>query len=194
MEEPLFTAGSIRCVELTREDLPSLQRFFEDNADYFVAVSGRPAGPDEAREELEQLPPAGWPYEKKWLLGFVAPDGALVAMSDLLSNLFAEGVWHVGLFIVATPLHGGGTAQGLYSRLESWMRDRGARWLRLGVVAGNTRAERFWDRQGYIQVRTRSGVEMGERVNTIRVMAKPLAGGGAGEYLALVPRDRPESP
>jgi len=35
---------------------------------------------------------------------------------------------------------------------------------------------------------------MGSRVNDLRVMAKPLAGGAIADYLAMVARDRPESP
>lgn len=56
----------------------------------------------------------------------------------------------------------------------------------------NTRAERFWESMGYLQTRTRAGVQMGKRSNTLRVMVKPLAGGSIEEYLSLVPRDRPE--
>jgi len=41
-------------------------------------------------------------------------------------------------------------------------------------------------------VRRRSGVEMGTLVNTLRVMARPLADGTLPEYLAPVTRDRPE--
>jgi len=62
----------------------------------------------------------------------------------------------------------------------------------LGVVEGNTRAERFWEKAGFVQVRKRYSVEMGNLVNTLRIMAKPLAGGTLAEYLALVSRDRPE--
>ena len=62
----------------------------------------------------------------------------------------------------------------------------------LGVVQGNARAERFWESMGYIQVRTREGVAMGKLTNTLRVMVKPLHGQTIEEFLALVPRDRPE--
>jgi hypothetical protein len=65
--------------------------------------------------------------------------------------------------------------------------------LRLGVVEGNVRAERFWQRCGFVAVRTRDGVQMGPRTHTIRVMFKPLAGGSLQEYLALVARDRPDA-
>jgi ribosomal protein S18 acetylase RimI-like enzyme len=90
-----------------------------------------------------------------WVLGFRDDDDALVAMADLLSNLFVEGVWHIGLFIVATPLHGRGAAEHLYDGLEARMIERGAEWARSGVVAGNARAERFWERLGYREVRRR---------------------------------------
>lgn len=89
-------------------------------------------------------------------------------------------------------VYGRGEAQALYRCLESWAHDNGALWLRLGVVHGNTRAERFWERQGFIQVRLRSGVSMGKLTNTLRVMFKPLAGGSIAQHLALVERDRPE--
>jgi len=65
---------------------------------------------------------------------------------------------------------------------------------RLGVVRGNTRAERYWESLGYVQTRTREGVQMGKLTNTVRVMVKPLAGGTIEEFLSLVPRDRPEVP
>ena len=61
------------------------------------------------------------------------------------------------------------------------------------MIAGNVRAERFWERQGFIQTRLRSGVSMGRLTNTLRVMFKPLAGGSMAQYLGLVERDRPES-
>jgi ribosomal protein S18 acetylase RimI-like enzyme len=82
----------------------------------------------------------------------------------------------------------------IYAALEAWMRDRGARWLRLGVVVGNARAERFWESLGYVEVRKRFALEMGARVNDLRVMAKPLGGGAIADYLAMVARDRPGSP
>ncbi len=82
----------------------------------------------------------------------------------------------------------------LYRGLESWAASHGATWLRLGVVRGNARAERFWEALGYIQTRTRSGVEMGRLKNTLRVMVKPLAEDTLEHYLSLIPRDRPDAP
>jgi hypothetical protein len=113
-------------------------------------------------------------------------------MANVVSDLLAPSVWHIGTFIVATSRYGAGDAQVLYRSLESWALRSGACWLRLGVVRGNARAERFWEREGFSQARLRTGVEMGKLTNTLRVMFKPLAGGSMVQYLALVNRDRPE--
>ena len=74
------------------------------------------------------------------------------------------------------------------------MVEQGAHWIRLGVVVGNARAERFWARCGYVQVRERGPLEMGKKTNMLRVMVKPLAGGSLDAYLSLVERDRPDAP
>lgn len=192
--EALFAAADWRCVRLAPADIAFLQGFFEANPEYHLAVNGKAPRPGEAREEYESLPPAGWPFGRKWVLGYVDRDGAMVGMADILSDLFAPGIWHVGTFIVATRLHGSGAAAAMYGAMEAWMRANGARWSRLGVVAGNARAERFWEKSGYRELRRRESVSMGRRLNVIRVMAKPLAGDDWDEYFRNVGRDKPGSP
>ena len=188
-----FVAGAWRGVELhAPQDEAELQRFYESNPAYNLAVSGAPPGPDEARDTFAGLPPREWRFGRKWVLGFRDDRDALQGMADLLSGLFVDDVWHIGLFIVATALHGRDAGRTMYAGLEAWMIGQGAKWSRLGVVAGNARAERFWERLGYREVRLREGVRMGERVNTVRVMVKPLTGGDVADYLARVARDRPD--
>lgn len=189
---PASPLAGLKTVQLGADDEPLLQRFFEANPPYFLAVYGKPAGPDAARDEIRDLPPTGWSFTQRWLLGYATADGELAAAADVVSDLLVPGVWHIGLFIVATSRHGSGDAQALYRGLESWATGEGARWLRLGVVRGNARAERFWEAQGFVETRTRVRVEMGKRTNTLRVMVKPLSGGTLDAYLAAVPRDRPE--
>jgi GNAT superfamily N-acetyltransferase len=182
-----------RLRELGAGDIDAVQRFFDANPEYFLTVNGEAPGPEEAKHEFADLPPAGMTYRAMWLLGFFDGEGALVGVATIVGDFLQPYVWHIGLFIVATALHGSGAAHALYRRLERWMVERGARWLRLGVVQGSVRAERFWLRCGYVQVRERGPVTMGRKTNLLRVMAKPLAGGTIDEYLALVERDRPET-
>jgi GNAT superfamily N-acetyltransferase len=188
----VFRAPPFHAAELGLADTPRLQRFFDANPEYFLTITGEPPTPQEADAEINGALPDGWPYTKKWILGFVDEHDALIGMANVVSDLLAPGVWHVGLFILATRLHGGDAAAPLYDRMEAWMRAEGAQWLRLGVVRGNVRAERFWERRGFVEMRERQ-VPMGVRKNAVRVMAKPLAGGAMNDYLARIPRDRPDA-
>jgi len=189
----LFTAGDLAAFELGERDLEALQRLFEACPDYFVLAMGDPPGPEAARKTLESRPPEGWAWSRKWTIGFREAGAGLVAMADLVADLLAPGVWHVGLFMVPERLHGRGIGRRAYAALEAWMRGEGAYWLRLGVIEGNARAERFWEAAGYVEVRKRASVTMGRQSNTVRVMVKPLAGGAVADYLAVVDRDRPQS-
>lgn len=176
---------------LAEADIGALQRFFDANPEYFLATQGGLPRANEAEIEFHDVPRAGMPYRVMWLLGyFDADDDSLVAMASVVGDFIAERVWHIGLFIVATALHGSGTAGVLYRMLETWIVGHGAQWIRLGVVRGNARAERFWERLGYVQVRERGPVQTGSKSNLLRVMVKPLAGGSVDAYLALVARDR----
>jgi len=179
-------------VELTSRHEPLLQAFFEASPLYFEAIHGEPARSGEAHEEICGELPADWPFAKKWVIGYLDKGDSLVAMANAIADLLAVGVWHVGTLIIATSRHGTGDAQTIYSSLESWAMVGGARWMRLGVVAGYSRAEHFWEGRGFMQVRSREGVVMGKKTNTIRVMVKPLYGQPLVEYFELVRRDRPE--
>ena len=192
MQASLFTAGTGAATQVSTAALPEVQRFLEANPEYYLRVAGEPPGPDAAKEELEALPPSEWDFERKSLLAFRDASGAIIGVAETVANLFAAGVWHIGLFIIATRLHGSGAAQLWYGALESWMRSQGGEWIRLGVAQGNTQAERFWERLGYLELRKREGVQLGERLLTIRVMMKPLTSRPVTDYLSLVARDRPE--
>jgi RimJ/RimL family protein N-acetyltransferase len=189
----LFTAGALAAFELGERDLDALQQLYEACPGYFVLAMGDPPGSDAARKTLESRPPEDWAWSRKWTIGFRETGTELVAMADLVADLLAPGVWHVGLFMVPERLHGRGFGWRAYAALEAWMREQGAHWLRLGVIEGNARAERFWEASGYVEVRKRASVTMGRQSNTVRVMVKPLAGGAVADYLAVVDRDRPQS-
>jgi GNAT superfamily N-acetyltransferase len=188
---PSSPLAGLRVLSLGAGAEPLLQRFFEANPFYFLAVHGQPAQAGEAHEEIHGRPPPGWPFTSVFVFGWQAADGELAAMANLVSDLLAPGVWHLGTFIVATQRHGSGDAQLLYRSVEDWAGHAGAQWMRLGAVQGHARAEAFWHRQGYQQVATRPGVPMGLRVNTLRVMAKPLQAQGLVDYFHRVERDRP---
>jgi GNAT superfamily N-acetyltransferase len=188
-----FASGRFRANPLVASEAPALQAFFEQNPEYFLAVNGVPPRSCEAQEEFDDLPPADMSYNERWLIGFTDPTGKLVGFAGVLSDFLAASVWHIGIFIVASSLHGTGAALALYDTLERWMAANGAAWIRLGVVEGNVKAERFWRKTGYREVRKRLGMKMGSRTNDVRVLVKPLEHGSIAEYLSIVERDHPDS-
>ncbi|MEO7255864.1 MAG: GNAT family N-acetyltransferase [Casimicrobium sp.] len=192
-ELPSSPIPGLNVVELTHVHVGALQRFFENNSEYSMAMNGEPPGPNEAREAIFGELPAGWSFTKKWVIGYRDANGVVVAMANVVSDLLAPSVWHIGLFMVATERHGDGSSQKICRGLEAWAHANGASWLRLGVVQGNVKAERFWQKLGFIEVRIRRDVAMGRLTNTIRAMFKPLRGGTLEQYLDLVERDRPDA-
>lgn len=191
---PLSTFPGIRVVALTVADDVELQHFFEQAPVYFIAVNGEPATPTEARDELLGPLPAGWTCSRMYWFGYRDAEDRLVSVVNIAADLLAQGVWHIGLLLVDSRRHGSGLAQHLHADLERWAIENGAQWLRLTVVVGNTCAERFWPKLGYVPVRTRDGVAMGRQVNRVSIQIKALAGGRVEDYLALVERDRPGIP
>lgn len=189
----LFIAGDLDAHALAAEDVPALQAFIDANPEYYLMVSGSRPRADEALREFEERPPPEIPFDEVYVIGFLDETGRMAGMASVLTNLPAPGVWHVGLFIVATSLHGTGLAPVLYQGLETWAIAGGATWMRLGVVAGNARAERFWRTAGYHEVRRRNGMQYGSRMQDVRVLVKPLGSASIDDYLSRVARDRPES-
>ena len=190
---PISHVADLQAIELTPQHEELLQKFFDDNPDYFIKVSGETATPNEAYETIHDGPPSDWNYSKKIVIGYINKANRIVAIVDVIQDLLAPNVWHIGLFMMDSTRYGTGDAQAIFLGIESWAVKNGAQWLRLGVVLGNSRAESFWKSMGFIETRTREGVEMGQKLNTIRVMFKPLCGGTVTEYLSLVERDRPEN-
>lgn len=191
--DPVFASPGLQAHELQAHEVPLLQAFFDANPAYFQVVNGRPAEADEAQREFDEDPPAHLSWTRRWFMGLFEPDGTLAGSAIVVSDLCAPGVWHLALFVVATRLHGGGLAQQTYEALEHWVRGQGAAWMRLGVVHVNGRARRFWQRQGFVDLRLRQGVDTGGRLNDVHICCKPLAGGSTDDYLRLVPRDTPGS-
>lgn len=180
--------------ELQRDELPALQAFYDANPEYELLINGRRPPPDTAAVDFDERPPPHLGATWHGYLGVYDAAGALDAVIVLDRDLGAPGVWHLGLFLVATRLHGSGFAPALYRALEAAVAAQGAGWLRLAVVAANARARAFWQRMGFVPVRTREGFNSGARLNDAIVMLKPLGDEPLEAYLQRVPRDRPGSP
>ncbi|CAN5889420.1 hypothetical protein BH11PSE8_BH11PSE8_16310 [soil metagenome] len=186
----LFDTTTHRVDAARRDDIPSIQAFFDANPAYTRMVEGRPVSPNAAAVEFDEMPPPGMAYGERWFLTVRdRRSGAIDAVLDVVKDLLAPGIWHIGLFFVAERLHGQGLAARLHAALEQWAEAQGARWLRLGVVEQNQRGARFWRRQGYGFVCSREAAAAGGRVNNVFCLVKPLGDNTREAYLAAQGRD-----
>lgn len=180
-----------RAITLASADLPLLQAFFEANPAYFHFAHGQAVQADEAQKEYDDWPPAEMPFADRFFLGLLDSENRLIGMTSGLIDFIASGVGHLGLFIVASHLHGSGVAQAAYQALENWLRNQGMHSLRLGVIQGNVRAQHFWRRNGFQWARERGPVMLGINHHMLDVMVKPLGEISLPAYLKLVQRDQP---
>ncbi|MBK1714756.1 GNAT family N-acetyltransferase [Rubrivivax gelatinosus] len=189
----LFATPRLAVRALAADEVPALQALLEANADFYLTVGGLPPGPDEAAELFAEQPPDHLGWTRHWVAGAFEPDGRLAGVLLIVADLGTPGCWHTALFLIDQPLRGSGAAAELHAAFEAWARREGARWLRLGVVVGNTRAERFWRRCGYTVLRTRPVEAADGSLRTTTAMLKCLGEAGVADYLERVPRDQPGS-
>lgn len=191
MYSPGFTAGEFVAQPAQREDIADIQAFTESNPEYWLLTHGHPPAPDDAAASFDRQPPSDMGYSEQ--LSFLVRHSStreIVAQIDVAADLLAAGVYHLGFFMTAARMQGTGFAHRLYEAHERWAIDRGARWLRLGVVEANQRARAFWRRSGYVEVRRQHNYVLGDLSHVLITMVKPMQGETLHNYLEAVPRDR----
>ncbi|MGH6609779.1 MAG: GNAT family N-acetyltransferase [Burkholderiaceae bacterium] len=185
-----FSTDEFVVKQARREEMPELQIFSEANPEYWLLTHGHPPAADDAIRGFESNPPPDMRYsEHLQFLVRSVPTMKIVGQIDVATDLRATGVYHLGFFMTATNMHGTGFSQRLYRAYEQWAVERGARWLRLGVVQANARAEAFWRNLGYVEVRRQVDYVLGDLSHVLLVMVKPIAGETLRDYLEVVPRD-----
>ena len=186
-----FTTGEFVVQQAERADIPEIQAFTEENPEYWLLTHGHPPNSDDAAKSFDWRPPADMSYSEHFsFLVRHSSTREILAQIDVATDLLAAGVYHLGFFVTATRTHGSGFAHRLHEAYERWAIDRGARWSRLGVVQANGRAEAFWRRHAYAEVKRDDGYLLGDRSHVLLTMVKPLRGETLRGYLEVVPRDR----
>lgn len=175
-------------------DIPAIQRFWEASPEYLQLVEGRGPGPAEGAEFVaEPLVPPEMSCSAEFNLVLREPSGAIGGLAAVAQDLHAQGVWHIGLFVAATRLHGSGWAAGAHAALIGWAVAAGAQWMRLNVVESNRRGHAFWRRHAYREVGRRVGIAIGARTHTLITMVRPIAA-DLRAYRAAVPIERDADP
>lgn len=147
---------------LEEKDTAALQALCDACADFHVLIYGQPAGPEEARNLLTELPP-GRTLEDKFFLGLFTPRPRLCGVLDLVRDYREPGEWYLGLLLLEPGARGQGLGEGVVRAAEGWTKAQGARRIRLNCAEQNTSGRRFWERRGYREDRRFPPRQLGAR-------------------------------
>jgi RimJ/RimL family protein N-acetyltransferase len=137
---------------LTPEDAPDLQDLFERCSDFHELSEGVPTGPTAGADEL-LAKPEGKQLSDKHSFGIRARTGELIGYIELMRDYPAERQWWIGLLMLDPHSR----AQGLGTRIHRAAMDfvgaNGGTLMQIAVLEQNPAAQRFWQRQGYEEIR-----------------------------------------
>lgn len=136
---------------LTEVDVGDIAELYVRCADYFLLQDGELATAADAAGLFQDVPPEK-EHADQTILGWKGSDG-LYAMAAILRDYPSPGTWYLGFLIVDASLRGQGLGHSLYQIIEHWVRERGAKEIRLSVLEANFAGERFWRSLGFSEVR-----------------------------------------
>ena len=159
---------------LSPADHAELQALYERCSDYHELEDGGPTRPTAGAETLAAGPPGTDPADK-FALGVYGDDGAMVGFLDVIRGYPAEGDWWIGLLMLAPEARSGGLGGRICEEAARSVAEEGGRALHLAVLEQNPRAERFWRRHGFDEVRRKPFTAATGKESTVIVMRRDLA-------------------
>ena len=150
-----------------------LQPLFEQCADYTLLVEGQGVSPDAARETFEEVPP-GHSLDHKFVYGILNREGEIIGVLEGMRHYPQEGVWWIGLFLLAPSARGRGLGHKLIAAFIDYAQAQDGTALMLGVVEENQAAYRFWQGQGFALVRTTEPRTFGKKTQRVLVLRRGM--------------------
>lgn len=142
----------IRQLADNSQNRAALQELFDVTPDYFLAITGKLAAPNEAENEFAELPP-DVNRADQFIFGFYL-DGRLIGCAGLLRGFRAANKAMLGLLLIGEKYQGLGHGSRAYTELEKIMASwPGIDTVRIGVVETNHAAFAFWRKMGFTETR-----------------------------------------
>ncbi|HEY6138488.1 MAG TPA: GNAT family N-acetyltransferase [Thermoanaerobaculia bacterium] len=139
---------------ITLADAPHVQRLFERCSEFWELIQG--AGV--AEEEITAIAP-GKTLDDTFNFGVFEGD-RLIAFMGLARNYPKAPEWSLGLLLIDPAERNRGLGPQIHRELLDWIAAQGGTKLWIVVQTQNVAAERFWRRQGYVEHRRGTVIEM----------------------------------
>ncbi|MBF0410346.1 MAG: GNAT family N-acetyltransferase [Candidatus Riflebacteria bacterium] len=155
--------------EQVPDDIKNVQTVFDAAPQYHLLVEGRIAASDAAIKAMSDLPPGKLRIDK--IFGCYFLDSSPVGCLDIVRGYPESYIAFIGLLLFDENHQG----LGFGKQAMKYITDIAHSWqchvLRIGVVETNSRAVKFWKREGFSEIYRKSNHEF---TGDIIVMEKHL--------------------
>jgi ribosomal protein S18 acetylase RimI-like enzyme len=158
---------------LKPEHSQTLQRLFEQCADFNMIVHGEDVSPTAAQEIFQEVPP-GRSIDDKFLFGIKDRKGELIGMVEGLIDYPDDRDWWIGLMLLAPGWRGQGLGRMIVEGFSEYVRSNQGKSIMLGVVDENQRAYSFWQQAGFKFVRETEPRKFSRKIHTVYVMRRVI--------------------
>ena len=156
------------------EDTASLQRLFEQCADYVMIVEGQEVSSSAAQETFEDMPP-GRSLDDKFIYGLLDRNGNIIGLLEGMQHYPDEMTWWIGLFMLSPDVRGHGLGRRVMDGFSDYVHKNHGTSIMLGVVEENQAAYEFWQRLGFELVRKTEPRQFGKKTQSVYVMRRAVS-------------------
>lgn len=179
MAHPALRLDGWSVARLTGPDAADLQDLYERCTDFHELSEGVPTRPTAGAEELAALPPGKDPADK-FSFGVYAAPRRMVGYLELMRDYPAASEWWIRLLMLDPAVRRGGLGGRICRAAAEWVGARGGTVIRIGVLEQNPDALRFWERQGFRELRRERHVSDAGHGSRLVVMARALPAAAPG--------------
>ena len=158
---------------LKPDDAGILQQLFDRCPDYAEIVEGEGVSPTAAEELFQSLPPGG-SFSNKLVAGIFRRGGEIGGVLEGMRHYPEENIWWIGLLLLAPDMRNQGVGRTLLEAFIDFARGNAGKAVMLGVVEDNTRAYRFWSKNGFEMVRKTEPRLFGKKNQPVFVMRRKI--------------------
>jgi ribosomal protein S18 acetylase RimI-like enzyme len=145
-------------------DTAALRDLFARAADYVMLETGQPPGDSQITGFFTGAPP-GIDPATSLRLGMFLPGGQLVAIADLAFGYPNPDDAYIGLLLIDPNHRGKRLGQQMLGHVFASASTRKARRILIAVLEDNPKAQRFWQKMGFVEDLRGPPTQMGSKTH-----------------------------
>ena len=150
-------------IDIKKENFISIFEVYDTNKDFFLITQGGAATVEVSIKDIDALPP-NCEIEQKTFIS-IWKEGKVVGILDLIEKYPTQTSFWIGLLLVHGSLHDKRIGSMILNAVLNAGKKEGYKTVQLGVLNGNNRGMKFWEKHGFSILRySENIVIMGKHV------------------------------